>query len=413
MKKFILLVSLLISISCVTSENADSAKNNSGKEDALILAIDSIYQQKSFAGFGVSVVDENGILYSDGFGFSDIKSGKKYTANTIQNIASVSKLLVGISVVKAQELGKLNLDDEIGKHLPFEIVNPNFPHEKITIRQLVTHTSSIADNEFYLSKNYFIKSGQNLAGLKTSIDEEQILNEPEDKISMESFLKEMLTKDGKYYNESSFTKNKPGEIYEYSNVATTLAAFIVERASGKSFDEFTKEYILNPLKMKDTGWNFEQINYNHFSTLYENPETPLAHYEMITYPDGGFITSVNDLSKFLVELMKGHIGKGKILSKKGYEIFFEPQLDADNFIERNERNPYSESYNVGVFVGYGYTGNIGHTGGDPGVTTMLFFNSEKNVGRILIVNTNITNKEGMNDFYGIMDILEKYQGKLK
>lgn len=398
---------LLLIISCATSKHQSVAKINSSKKDSLNLALDSIYQQKSFVGFGVALVDENGVLYEDGFGFADISTEKKYTAHTLQNIASVSKLFVGIAVVKAQELGKLNLDDDINKYLPFQVINPNFPDEKITIRHLVTHTSSIGDNEFYLSKNYFVKPGQRLDGLKTVIDEEQILNTEGTKTSMESFLKDMLTADGKWYNERSFLKKKPGEVYEYSNMATTLAAFIVERATGKSFDEFTKEHILNPLKMNDSGWNFEQIDYQNFSTLYENPASQVAHYEMITYPDGGFMTSVHDLGKFLSELMKGYNGNGKILSKKGYEIYFAPQLNEKHFTDRNKKNPYSESYNVGVFVGYSYKGYIGHTGGDPGVTTMLFFNPEKNIGRILLVNTNITDKAGMNAFYGIMDLLGK------
>lgn len=413
MKNFAALLFLLFIISCATSVDQPAIKHNSVTRDSLKNEINSIYNQKKFAGFGVAVVNENGVLYEDGFGFSDISKGKKYTAHTIQNIASVSKLFVGIAVVKAQELGKLNLDDEIGKYLPFKIINPNFPETKITIRHLVTHTSSIGDNEFYLSKNYFVKSNQNLEGLKTVIDEEQTLNTEGTKATMESFLKEMLTQDGKWYNEQSFLKKEPGTNYEYSNVGTTLAAYIVERATGKSFNEFTKDHILNPLKMNDSGWKFEQINYQNFSTLYENPATPVAHYEMITYPDGGFITSVHDLGKFLSELIKGYNGHGKILSKNGYKIYFEPQLNASNFIDRNERNPYSESHNVGVFVGHGYTGNIGHTGGDPGVTSMLFFNPEENVGRILLVNTNITDKDGMNAFYGIWDLLEKYQEKLK
>ncbi|SMC77052.1 serine hydrolase domain-containing protein [Moheibacter sediminis] len=408
MKNSVVLLFLLFVISCAKNHQS-MGKVNSPKKDSLDLALDSIYQQKSFAGFGVAIVDENGVLYENGFGFADISNGKKYTPHAIQNIASVSKLFVGIAVVKAQELGKLNLDDAIGKYLPFEVVNPNFPDEKITIRHLVTHTSSIGDNEFYLSKNYFVKPGQNLDGLKTVIDEEQILNTEEAKASMESFLKDMLTADGKWYNEHSFLQHKPGEIYEYSNMATTLAAFIVEHATGKSFDEFTKEYILDPLKMNDSGWKFEQINYQNFSTLYENPMTPVAHYDMITYPDGGFITSVHDLGKFLSELIKGYNGKGRILSKKGYDIYFEPQLNADNFIDRNERNPYSEAYNVGVFAGYSYMGNIGHTGGDPGVTSIMFFNPEENIGRILLVNTNVTDKAGMDAFYGIMDLLGKFK----
>jgi CubicO group peptidase (beta-lactamase class C family) len=134
---------------------------------------------------------------------------------------------------------------------------------------------------------------------------------------------------------------------------------------------------------------------------------------MITFPDGGFITSVSDLSRFLTELIKGYNGSGTILSKKSYQEYFLPQLSVSNFIDRNERNPYSESYNVGIFVGYGYTGYIGHTGGDPGVLSMMFFDPKTNIGRIMIFNTNFSDKKGNDAFYEIWNLLEKYKPKLQ
>ncbi|GAA5102423.1 serine hydrolase domain-containing protein [Chryseobacterium ginsengisoli] len=375
--------------------------------------INKIYAQKKFNGFAVSVVDENGTLYQKGFGFSDVESQKKYSENTIQNIASISKTFVGIALLKAQELGKLNLDDPVEKYLPFTIIaNPDFPNEKITIRQLATHTSSISDNEYYLSKNYFLKADQNLHGAKLNFDDEQIFNPSDSLLSMQVFLENTLAENGKW-NKNSFTNKKPGEIYEYSNVGTTLAAFIVEQATGKKFNDFTKEYILKPLNMNASGWKFKEINFSNYSKLYENPETVLPFYECATYPDGGFITSVNDLSKYLTELIKGYNGKGKILSKESYKEYFKPQLSASNFIERNNKNPYSESYNVGIFIGFGYTGYIGHTGGDPGVMSMMFFNPKTNIGRIMIFNTNFTDKEGNDAFYNIWNILESNPNSTK
>lgn len=408
MRKSLLLFMVSISlISCQTMRNKSTPSSHKAN-DSLDKDINTIYQQGNFNGFSVSIVNDQSTLYQKGFGFSDVKEKKPYTVKTIQNIASVSKTLVGIALLKAQELGKLNLDDPIQKYIPFKIVNPQFPQIPITIRQLATHTSSILDNEFYLSKNYFLKPKQNLVGLKLNFDDEQTFNPSDSTITMAAFLENVLSEHGKW-KANSFSAHKPGEIYEYSNVGTALAAFIVERATDQEFSAFTKEYILKPLQMKDSGWKFEEIQFSKFSRLYENPKTVLPYYLSATYPDGGFITHINDLSKYLTELIKGYNGKGTILSQKSYKEYFTPQLSAAHFTERNTQNPYSESYNVGIFMGFGYTGYIGHTGGDPGVMSMMFFDPKNNLGRIMILNTNFSDKKGNDAFYGIWDVLEKYQ----
>lgn len=170
---------------------------NNGARDSLTAAINKIYQQGLFNGFAVSVVNEKSTLYQKGFGFSNMQEKKLYTENTLQNIASVSKTFVGIALLKAQELGKLNLDDPVEKYLSFKVVNPHFPQTPITIRQLATHTSSILDNEFYLSKNYFLKSNQNLDGLKLNFDDEQVFNPSDSIISMSVFLENVLSENGK------------------------------------------------------------------------------------------------------------------------------------------------------------------------------------------------------------------------
>ncbi|MGV0848000.1 serine hydrolase domain-containing protein [Empedobacter falsenii] len=372
--------------------------------------VNKIYNDSIFNGFAISIVNEKGILYENGFGFSDISTKQKYTENTIQNIASVSKTLVGVALLKAQELGKLNLNDPIEKYLPFKVFNPKFPNEKITIHQLATHTSSISDNEFYLSKNYYLKPNQDLSNVKLNFDDEQVFNPSNSIISMDLFLENILSENGKW-NKSSFSENKPGTMYEYSNIGTVLSAFIIEQATGETFQDFTKKYILKPLKMNNSGWDFEEIQFSKFSRLYENHKTPLPYYRMITFPDGGFISSVNDLSKFLNELIKGYNGKGTILTNKSYQKYFSPQLSSQNFTERNEQNPYNESYNVGIFVGFGYTGYIGHTGGDPGVLSMMFFNPKTNIGRIMLYNTNFSDKKGNDTFYEIWNLMEKYQNQ--
>lgn len=391
--------------------SCSASKKVKNSEKALTQEINALCSQKKFNGFAVAIVDQSGTLYQNGFGRADILGQKKYTTRTVQNIGSVSKTLVGIALMRAQELGKLNLDDPIDKYLHFKVSNPKFPNEKITIRHLATHTSSIVDNEFYSSRNYYLKAGQDLKGMKMTFEDDQTFNRADSIISMQEYFENVLTENGKW-NEGSFSQNIPGSIYEYSNVGTALAAYIIEKATGQSFRDFTKQYILKPLKMKDSGWRSEDVDFSKYSRLYESPSVPLPYYELITYPDGGFITNVSDLGKYLSELIRGYNGKGKILSAESYREYFRPQLSEANFTERNTRNPYTESYNVGILMGFGYTGYIGHTGGDPGIMSMLFFDPKTKLGRIMIFNTNFSDKGGNKIFFEIWNVLEKYQSKL-
>lgn len=408
-KGLLFLISILL-FSCSTTEKLER-KNEKLKRDSITSDLNEVYKQGQFNGFSVAIVNEKGTIYANGIGFADKSSGRKYTAQTIQNVGSISKTLVGIALLKAEELGKLNLDDPINKYLPFKVYNPFHPEVNITIRNLTNHTSTITDNQFYLSRNYILKPNQNLANVQLVLEDEQIINSFDSIISMAEYLQNVLSKDWKWYSREDFLEKKPGETFEYSNVATALAAYILELATGEHFDSFTTKFILKPLKMNASGWKFADINFANHSKLYQTPDSTLPFYSLITYPDGNFITSSNDLAKFLTELIRGYSGNGKILTPKGYAEYFKAQLTANNFVKRNEKNPHSDEYNVGVFVGFSVAGNIGHTGGDPGVASMMFFEPKTKMGRILIVNTNINDKKGNDEFYEIWNTLGKYNSK--
>jgi CubicO group peptidase (beta-lactamase class C family) len=353
----------------------------------------------------VAIVNQDGTLYEKGFGYSDIKASKKYTNNTVQNIASISKTFIGIALLKAQELGTLNLDDPINKHLPFVVSNPYFPNEQITIRQLATHTSSIKDPSRYEKNGYILKEKENKEAKVNSN-----FRSPDEKLVLGEFLKNILSTEGKWYKKKNFLKTKPGEIFEYSNVAAGLAALVIEKATNQSFNEFTNEHILTPLGMSNSGWSFTEVDFSKHSKLYKDKETELAFYQLVNYPDGGLITSSTDLGKYLTELIAGNNGNGSILNKQSYEELFRPQLTDKNYNERNE-SAYNDEYNMGVFMGISAQGQIGHTGGDPGVATHMFFNTETKIGKLLIVNTDLK-KEGIKEFIDIWKKLEEYETKL-
>jgi len=369
-------------------------------EDSLTNELCQIYDEGHICGFAVAIVTQETTVYKNGFGFADKNLNIKYTTSTIQNVASISKTLIGIALLRAQEMGKLKLDDPINKYLPYEVVNPNFPNQKITIRQLATHTSSIKDTETYGGKAYVLKDDIN-----TIPDLYVKLNHPGMYLPMFDFLKKTLPKSGEWYKNEGYASYKPGSVFEYSNIGATLAAIILERATGKSYDNFTSRYILQPLRMFSSGWSFEKIDLSKFSRLYLNQDKEIPLYKLITYPDGGLLTSVDDLSKYLSELIKGYMGAGQLLTRDSYNTLFTAQLKPDNFLS-------FDGENEGIFIKFLPSGLIGHTGSDPGVSTYMFFNPETKTGKILLVNTEL-DSAGRSEYDAILAKLDKYVNKFK
>ena len=377
---FTLILTPLLFVSQPAKKKYSKVETNQNKfSDSLTLDLKKAYAQDEIAGFSVAVINDKGILYENGFGYQDLKRKKGYTSVTTQNIGSISKTLIAIALMKAQELGKLNLDDPINKYLPFKITNPNHPEIPILVKHLAYHTSSINDLETIYGKSYVLKNE------KQTPDEAvpTYFNSSDTFISMFSFMQNSLNSDGKWFSSAIFSKDKPGEKYEYSNIGAALCALIIESATGEDYQSFTRKYILKPLKMNNSGWSEKDSDPKLRSRLFENTDKMIAQYSLITYADGGFVTSSHDLGLYLSELMKGFKGKGILLSKESYQKIFEKH----SYLVKEKTKDF------GIFMEFRdkfLTVNddlIGHNGSDPGVFTALYFNPKTNIGKIVLVNT--------------------------
>ena len=409
MNKLILLLVLALCLSCNSKKEGEKTQTIEFEsiKDSLRAELNEIHKEGHINGFAVAIVNGDGTLYSQGIGLADIETNLPYTTNTIQNIGSVSKTFIGISLLKAQEQGKLQLDDPVNNYLPFEVRNPHYPDAPITIRHLATHTSGILDTDYYDLKSYMLKDDP--AEGTTDLDVGETFNSPEEHISLMEFLRKMLSVDGEWYAEEGFTKNKPGDIFEYTNVGATLAAAVLEVAVETDFNTYSTEHVLKPLHMSSSGWSFDNIDLSMHSKLYANPSTELPFYYLITYPDGGLIASVDDMGKYLSELIRAFFGEGTLLEKESYQLLFTEQLNAENLPDRDEENDYDDEYNSGIFMGFTPRGYVGHTGGDPGISTLMFFDPKTKTGKILMINTSIINEEGFNEFVSIWNTLDKYE----
>ncbi len=410
-KTTFLLLAIITLSSCQQQETSSEKSVVEIYRDSLTTELLEFHKEGHINGFSVAIVNQDEVLYQAGIGYSNLNAKASYTENTLQNIGSVSKTFIGLALLKAQEMGKLSLDDPINKHLPFQVYNPTYPKAEITLRHLATHTSTIMDTDYYNEKSYILKDSIEVSDSSMALPEN--FNLPSTAIPLISFLEKLLSEEGEWYEEEGFLKNKPGEIYEYSNVAATLAAAVLEMATGEPFHAFVTKHILQPLKMSSSAWSFDDIDIAKHSTLYARPKVELPYYSLITYPDGGLITSISDLAKYLSELIKGYSGNGTLLKKTSYDELFKEQLTAENIPDQDEDgNAYDDEYNTGIFMGFTPKGYIGHTGGDPGIATFMFFKPKSKTGKLMMINTSVRDSAGVKEFYDIWYTLDQYENKM-
>ena len=307
--------------------------------DSLTKELIELSNTNSIIGFSVAIVNQDSILYAKGFGYSDKENKSPYTKNTVQPIASISKTLAGVSLMKAQELGILNLDDDINDYLPFKIINPYFPNKKITIRALATHSSGLKDSRNY-SKTMLVSGFCDLPKkTKKYLSNNWCRKCEENKeIPMIDFIKNIYNTKGIWYQKNHFLKQPSGTIYNYCNNNTTIAAYIIEKSTGIKYSDFVKKHIIKPLQMTNSYWVFESKNQMNESTLYADGIV-MPKMKDITYPDGSFVTNVVDFGNYLSTIIGGFNGESNILNSESYkEMLFQlinPEFESGVFWEES------------------------------------------------------------------------------
>lgn len=210
------------------------------------------------------------------------------------------------------------------------------------------------------------------------------------------FIENMIHPLGKWYSKKNFSRKKPGTEYNYSNMGAAIAGYIIEQVSGKTYMEYTKEMILNPLKMDNSGWGHDTIDMSKFVSLYLSNNKKIPHYSLISYADGGLITSVNDMALYFSEIIKGYNGGVSEL------------LTSDSFQKMMNQVAVTEEKETGLFWQKIGKTHIGHTGGDPGIMTFMTFDPETGYGYIIFTNKSDGEGDGYNQLVYTWKTLQEY-----
>lgn len=371
-------------------------QNSIGQNKATFIDnfIENKMTESGMVGIGVAIIVDKKEVWTRGYGYADKGNKIPFTSNTIMNVASISKTITAACLMRAIEENKLSLDEDINNYLPFKVINPFFPNEKITLRHLTTHTSGITDQEPLYDNSYYYGG-----------DSPQQLGD---------FLKNYFDPKGKYYNQNNFLNFKPGKHFYYSNIAAGLVGYIIEIKTSQKLSEYSKHFIFTPLKMSNTGWFLSEINLPNHSTLYNRESDTLKAiklYGLTTYPDGGVRTSVSDLSKFFICLLNDGKNEGvRILKKKSVAEMTKPQFTEENKPDNVDLT--KENHGLFWFIKDNGT-KIGHTGADPSVRTFMHYDPYNKIGVILFMNTELKEVEMKNFRTSVYDEFWKYALTLK
>ncbi len=312
--------------------------------------------ENKIPGIACCVVKDNRMIWSGAYGWANIEKGIPMSIDGIMNIASISKIFTATAVMQLWEKEMLRLDTDINLYLPFPVRNPHHPETPITIFHLLTHTSSIVDGDYYKAS----------------------YSDGDPVISLEDWIAGYLEPGAQFYSEEqNFLQDEPGSKHEYSNVGYGLLGYLVEWISGMPFNEYCRLHIQEPLGMEQSGWFIHEIDSSRHITPYEfadQQNQPLELYSFPNYPDGLLRTSVHELSFFLLAIMnEGKCNQVRILEKSTLKEMLQPVVETDDGQGLCWHQIKFEAL-------------WGHSGGDPGVATYMFFNPRTRIGVITFQN---------------------------
>lgn len=344
-------VSLLLLMSQHGALAQNGAKKTQDKAAKIEEVLSLAHKYRQFN--GTALVAENGkVIYRNGFGMANMEWGIRNAPDTKFRLGSITKQFTAMLTLQLVEQGKIKLDGKVSDYLPDYRQDIG---QKVTVHHLLTHTSGIPS---YTGQPGFF---------------ENVSRNP---FKVTDFVKK---------HASGELEFEPGSKFSYNNSGYFLLGAIIERITGKSYEQALKDNILDPLGMKNTGYDHHDTLLQKRAAGYRKTADGYAnapYLDMsIPYAAGSMYSTVEDLY-----LWDQALYMDKLLSVQSKEVMYKPFLQdyAYGWVVRNASYKQND---VPVEV-------IAHGGGINGFSTVIerypkqrnliviLDNTGQNVGRL-------------------------------
>lgn len=352
--KKLLIILLFFQIGC------SNIKNNDAFDKQRLTLIDKLINEsidnKTIPGAVVLVADNQNVVFHKAYGIKNPLTNEAFKVDDIFRIASMTKAITSLGVIKLWEKGKIGLDDPVSNYIPefkdakvLDTYNDEdttytttLPSKKITIRHLLTHTSGIGYG--FIDGNPSIKAIYHKE--KQSFMKNGVLCFCDEDIS----IGETITK-----LSNVPLHHSPGERFTYG-IGLDVLGYLIEIVSGKNLDVYFNDEIFEPLEMHDTYFYLPENKYDRLVPVLTKKNDKWVIFEddrfNINYPiEGskrffaggcGLSSTLKDYYNFLsIFINDGKFKENQIISKMTNALLFQNQLP--------------ESFNQGVGLAFGLT----------------------------------------------------------
>lgn len=311
------------------------------------------------------IIHDDEVVWSKGYGHYDIENQKLTNKDILYLQASVSKTITATALMQLYDQDLFDLDDDVNDYLPFDLRNPNHPDDPITIKMILSHRSSLADDNLYWIALSYLPGDPDVEGFPYP------------------WLEDYLVPGGSGYSSTTWSNDKPGEKFYYANIGFSIIAYLVENLSGQNFNDYCKENIFEPLEMHNSGFRLRDHNIDDIAVPYEYKNGRYfrhPHYGIhILYPAITLRTSVEEFSHFIIAHMNDGVWNGvRILEK--------PTVDLMHMAHFSPESNFN--YGLGWIITNRGNGNIeySHSGGYVGALDLVTIKQDEDIAVILFSN---------------------------
>jgi CubicO group peptidase (beta-lactamase class C family) len=347
---------LALSVACnrTTAQSATAArKDYTDVVETLRPFIQQQMAEKELPALSIAIVDDQQIVWAQGFGMADPKSKTPASADTVYRIGSVSKLFTDIAIMQLVERGELNLDAPVTDYLPdFHPKNPF--GTPITLRQLMSHRLGLLREPPV--GNYFETSQPTLAATVQSLNNTELVFAP-----------------------NTHTK--------YSNAAIAVVGYLLEARSHEPFAQYLKSSALDPIGLRHSSFEPDQAIIRNLAKAemwtYDGLKFEASIFQLGMAPAGSMYSTVSDLGHFVsVLLAQGKAENSTLLKLATLEQMWSPQFP----------NPGGRVFGLGFQV-RSLDGHrlVGHGGAIYGFATTLDLLPEDKIGVVVVATKDAVN----------------------
>ncbi|WP_157993914.1 serine hydrolase domain-containing protein [Cohnella abietis] len=311
--------------------------------------IPKLMKQNKVPGAAIAIIHQGHLEWAEGFGYANVKKKIAVDEKTIFQVASNSKSVNSLGILKLVEQAKLDLDKPVESYLSrWHIPDSDYDKEKVTIRKLLSHTSGLSLHGY---PGY--PKGKKLPTLEESLSGK---NSAKEKVKLIF---------------------EPGKQYQYSGGGYTLLQLAIEEITKQSYSEFMKSEILDPLGMSNSLFALHSEEVPNLAVGYKKSGKA---YPIISYRElaaAGLHTSIVDFAKFVASIVEDKIemkpAGREVLSNKSLDMMFTPVLNG---------------YGLG-FVIISRQGKelITHGGANLGYQSNFYINRDSGDGIVILTNS--------------------------